>query len=349
LQILGSRFVIRDSGFAIRIRDSGSMENRRGKEKGASMTAARDVTAMDRAQGALLGLASGDAVGTTVEFKLRGTFHPLRDMVGGGPFRLQAGQWTDDTIMALCLAESLLECGGFDPRDQMERYLRWFRTGYMSPTGRCFDIGNTVLQALLDFERSGNPFSGPTGPEWAGNGSIMRLAPVVLFYHPDREAVDRFAAESSKTTHGGEEPVVGCRILAGILAGALAGLEKEALLLGVPEVEEMSGPLRELVRGGYMEKARDEIRATGYVVSSLEAALWSFWTTSSFEEAILTAANLGDDADTTAAVCGQVAGAFYGLKGIPEGWLEKLWEREKISDLARRLGEAVPEDAGGAT
>jgi ADP-ribosyl-[dinitrogen reductase] hydrolase len=313
------------------------------------MTENRKITPMDRAQGALLGLACGDAVGTTVEFKLPGTFHPLSDMVGGGPFRLEAGQWTDDTIMALCLAESLLACEGFDARDQMERYLRWFRTGYMSPTGRCFDIGNTVLQALLDFERSGDPYSGPTAPEWAGNGSIMRLAPVVLFFYQDRPALDRFAAESSRTTHGGEEPVAGCRILAGILAGALSGLEKEALLLGVPDAEWMSSPLRDVARGGYREKTRDRIRATGYVVSSLEAALWSFWTTSSFEEAILTAANLGDDADTTAAVCGQVAGAFYGMKEIPEGWLERLWEREKISDLARRLWKSVPKDARKAT
>ena len=295
------------------------------------------ITLRERAQGALLGLACGDAVGTAVEFKLRGTFHPVTDMMGGGPFRLQPGQWTDDTVMALCLAESLLACDAFDARDQVERYLRWFRTGYLSPTGRCFDIGNTVLQALLRFEETGDPFSGPTGPDWAGNGSVMRLAPVALFYHPDREAVDRYSGESSRTTHGAPESVAGCRILGGMLHAAFSGEGKRDLLLSVGEAEWMSSRLREIARGGYLEKARDEIRGTGYVVDSLEAALWSFWTTASYEDAVLAAANLGDDTDTTAAVCGQVAGAHYGVGGIPEAWLEKLWEGEMISELASRL------------
>jgi ADP-ribosyl-[dinitrogen reductase] hydrolase len=306
----------------------------------------REMDSSDRALGALLGLACGDAVGTTVEFKLRGTFHPLTDMVGGGPFRLKAGQWTDDTIMALCLGESLLACAGFDPRDQMERYLRWFREGYLSPTGRCFDIGNTVLQALLRFEATGDPFSGPSGANWAGNGSIMRMAPVPLFFHPDEEAVDRYSGESSRTTHGAQEAVSACRILGRILHSALSGEGKDDLLLSVPAGDWMSPRLEEVAGGGYREKSRDEIRGTGYVVDSLEAALWSFWSTSSFEEAILTAANLGDDADTTAAVCGQVAGAHYGVAGIPEGWLERLWEQEKIADLAMRLWDATPRDTG---
>lgn len=295
------------------------------------------ITLADRARGALLGLACGDAVGTTVEFKLRGTFSPLTDMVGGGPFRLRAGQWTDDTSMALCLGESLLACGGFDARDQMERYLRWFRTGYQSPTGRCFDIGNTVLEALLAFERTGDPFSGSTEPDRAGNGSIMRLAPVVLFFHPDRAAVDHHGAESSRTTHGAEEAVAACRILGGILHAALSGFPKEGLLLSVPAADWMSPRLRAIAEGRYRDKPREGIRGTGYVVDSLEAALWSFSRTASFEEAVLTAANLGDDSDTTAAVCGQVAGAHYGIREIPEGWLERLWEREGIEEMALAL------------
>ena len=291
----------------------------------------------DRAKGALLGLACGDAVGTTLEFKLRGTFRPLEDMVGGGPFRLEVGQWTDDTSMALCLADSLLECGGFDARDQMDRYVRWFRKGYRSSTGRAFDIGSTVLEALLRFEQTGEPFSGSTHPDRAGNGSIMRLAPVALYFHSEPEAVDRHSAESSLTTHGAEEAVAACRILGGILNRALSGRAKGDLLLAVPAADWMSPRLREIAEGGYRVKEAADIRGTGYAVDSLEAALWSFWSTPTFEEAVLKAANLGDDADTTAAVCGQVAGAHYGVGGIPDGWLEKLWEREPIADLAVRL------------
>src|SRR3954451_9911081 len=122
---------------------------------------------VDRFRGSLLGLAVGDAVGTTVEFMAPGTFEPLRDMVGGGPFGLPAGAWTDDTSMALCLAESLVERGGFDPVDQLERYLRWYREGYRSSIGRCFDIGNATRAALEPFARTHEPFPGDAAPEAA--------------------------------------------------------------------------------------------------------------------------------------------------------------------------------------
>ncbi len=135
---------------------------------------------IDRYRGAPLGLAAGDALGTTVEFRHPGTFEPLTDIVGGGQFDLAAGEWTDDTSMALCLAESLLERNGFDPVDQLQRYVRWFRHGHHSSTGTCFDIGNTVRDALLRFERSGEPWCGSTDPQSAGNGSLMRLAPIPL-------------------------------------------------------------------------------------------------------------------------------------------------------------------------
>lgn len=136
----------------------------------------------DRYQGAVLGLAVGDALGTTLEFTQPGSFAPIDDMMGGGPFGLKPGEWTDDTSMALCLAESLTEKHGFDPVDQLQRYVRWYRDGHLSCKGRCFDIGNTVRQALLEFESSGNPYSGSTDVNSAGNGSIMRLVPLPLFY-----------------------------------------------------------------------------------------------------------------------------------------------------------------------
>ena len=120
---------------------------------------------LDRFRGALLGLAVGDAIGTTLEFEPRGSFEPITDMVGGGPFGLAPGQWTDDTSMALCLAASLIDCNGFNARDQMERYCRWRDDGYMSSTGTCFDIGNTVASALRRYEATGNPVAGSSDPE----------------------------------------------------------------------------------------------------------------------------------------------------------------------------------------
>ena len=185
---------------------------------------------IERFTGCLLGLAVGDAVGTTLEFKPPGSFAPISDMVGGGPFRLKPGQWTDDTSMALCLAASLIECRGFDAHDQMQRYVQWWREGYMSSTGHCFDIGTTTAEALATFERTGNPFAGSTDPHKAGNGSLMRLAPVPMFYFKSpAEAIER-AGEGSRTTHAAQTAVDACRYFAGLLIGALSGVDKQTLL-----------------------------------------------------------------------------------------------------------------------
>lgn len=188
------------------------------------------VDAQDQFRGALLGLACGDAVGTTVEFSPRGSFPEVTDMVGGGPFRLKAGQWTDDTSMALCLATSLVEQGGIDAKDQLVRYCRWWREGYLSSTGRCFDIGNTISAALRRFEQTGRVDAGSTDPHTAGNGSIMRLAPVAIFYHRDIGECMAQAAESSKTTHGAEECLDACRLMAAMLYAAFHGADASELL-----------------------------------------------------------------------------------------------------------------------
>lgn len=296
-----------------------------------------------RARGALLGLACGDAIGTTVEFAARGSFAPLTDLVGGGPFRLRPGEWTDDTSMALCLGDSLLACHGSDPRDQAERYCRWWREGEWSSNGRCFDIGNTVSGALARFLETGEPFAGSTHPHSAGNGSIMRLAPVVLFYAPDRNAALHYAAESSRTTHGAEEAIDGCRLLAAVLLPALAGASREDVLdagHALASERTLAPKIAALAKGAWRGKPESAIRGTGYVVDSLEAALWCFAETTTYRDAILRAANLGDDADTTAAVCGQIAGAFYGEPGIPAKWREQLARREEIEAMADALHAA---------
>ena len=141
---------------------------------------------------------------------------------------MEPGQWTDDTSMALCLAVSLIECGGFDPEDQMGRYVRWWREGYLSCTdGPAFDIGSTVKDALSRFGRTGNPYAGSTNPNSAGNGSLMRLASAPMYFLGDAmEAIDR-SADSSKTTHGAEEAVDACRYFACLLVGALNGVNTE--------------------------------------------------------------------------------------------------------------------------
>lgn len=295
------------------------------------------MNTLDAFRGCLLGLAVGDALGTTVEFSPRGSFTPLTDMVGGGPFRLRPGEWTDDTSLALCLATSLVEQRKFDARDQMQRYVRWHEDGYLSSNGRCFDIGNTTRTALQRFKRTGDPFSGSADSSSAGNGSLMRLAPVALFYYPDRELTWFYTAESSRTTHAAQECLDACRYFGDLLSLALAGKDKSEILAPRQGDSCLAAAVRLILQGSYRHKSQDEIRGTGYVVASLEAALWCFWRTESFEAAILEAANLGDDADTTAAICGQLAGAYYGESGIPAHWLERLVMRDEIGVLAERL------------
>lgn len=279
----------------------------------------------EKFQGALLGLACGDAVGATVEFRPRGTFAPVTDMVGGGPFGLPPGYWTDDTSMALCLADSLIACRGMDLRDQMERYVSWYRRGVWSSKGYCFDIGGATREALERYEKTGEPRAGSRDAHKAGNGSIMRLAPVAMAYagRPGELAVR--CEESSWTTHGAEECLRGCRELGVWIGRALRG-----------EMERCE--LAELAA-----KPSEAIRGTGYVKESLEAALWSFAGTASFEEAVLRAANLGDDADTTAAICGQIAGAYYGVAGIPVAWRERCYRAGEILERADGL-YALAED-----
>jgi ADP-ribosyl-[dinitrogen reductase] hydrolase len=262
------------------------------------------------------------------------------DMTGGGPFRLKPGEWTDDTSMALCLATSLVE-HEYDPRDQMDRYCRWADEGYLSSTGHCFDIGNTVATALARFKRTGEPYSGSTDPHAAGNGCLMRLAPVPMYFFPDYTAAVHYAGDSARTTHGTLECIQASQVFGAMLFKALDGCSKDEILFGTHFTAPSNPPLSRRIQGiadsAYRDRPEEEIRGSGYVVDCLEAALWCFHRTESYKDAVLLAANLGEDADTTAAVCGQLAGAFYGEGSIPTPWLEKLAMRETIASLALRL------------
>ena len=299
---------------------------------------------IERYRGSLIGLAVGDALGTTLEFCRPGTFEPIHDMVGGGPFRLQPGQWTDDTSMALCLAESLIEKKDFDPVHQLETYVKWKRNGHLSSTGKCFDIGNTVQQALWLFQDTKKPYCGSTDSWAAGNGSIMRLAPVPLFYAKNPLEVIEKSEASSRTTHGAATCVDACRYFGTLIAAAVNGVSKEVLLserycaiAGYWAAHPLVAEIDEIAAGSFKRRQPPEIKGTGYVVKSLEAALWAFYNSSSFAEGCLLAVNLGDDADTTGAVYGQLAGAFYGESAIPEKWISQLAHSSLIASFAEQL------------
>ncbi len=313
------------------------------------------IDTRSRFRGALLGLAAGDAVGTTLEFQPPGSFTPVDGMFGGGPFHLHPGQWTDDTSMALCLAESLIQRGGFDPVDQLRRYVRWWREGHLSSTDRCFDIGTTTRRSLERFERTGAPFCGPADPDTAGNGSLMRLAPVALAFAERPETAVEMAGRSSRTTHGARAAVDSCRYLAALLVGLLQGRAKEEVLgelfepvPGLWRREPLAPEVEEVARGSFARKQPPAIRGTGYVVHCLEAALWAFNRGGSFRDGCLLAANLGDDADTTAAVYGQLGGACHGEEGIPADWRKRLARREVIEAMADGLYDLSRGVAPGA-
>jgi ADP-ribosyl-[dinitrogen reductase] hydrolase len=291
----------------------------------------------DRYRGCLLGLTCGDALGTTLEFKQPGTFEPLTDMIGGGPFNLAPGQWTDDTSMALCLAESLIECQRFNPVDQMNRYCRWWNDGYLSSNGRCFDIGITVSEALRKYETTGDPFAGNIDPFSAGNGSLMRLAPIPMAYRSNMDLAIHYAAESSRTTHAAPAAIDACKLYATLILAALDGCSKDEILSPDLYADQLVPEIRDIAAGSYKRKQPSLIAGTGYVVRSLEAALWAFYRSDTFEQGALLAANLGNDADTTAAVFGQLAGAFHGVDAIPAKWLAKLTMRDFIEQLADSL------------
>ncbi len=297
--------------------------------------------ALDRAVGALLGLACGDAVGTTLEFRQPGTFTPIDDMVGGGPFRLEPGAWTDDTSMALCLAESLLDTRAMDLADQLRRYLLWWRTGYLSSTGRCFDIGNATRSELSRFEQTGDAVNPMPDEEAAANGSLMRLAPVAIRWHRDVAEAAEMAAESSRSTHSAKRPVDACRVLGAMTAALIAGAPADEVL--APEFwrwGSLHPEIEVVARGSWSGKEPPAIRGTGYCVDALEAALWAVGGASDFADAVLRAANLGDDADTTAAIAGQLAGARWGAAGIQRRWRRLLVLEPRIVELAAGLFRA---------
>ena len=301
------------------------------------------VDARGRARGTLLGLACGDAVGTTIEFKAPGTFPPLLDMVGGGPFHLDAGQWTDDTSMALCLAESILATGTLDLADNLRRYVHWRDDGHLSSTGRCFDIGLTTRQQLDRFKATGIAVDPSPDPESASNGSLMRLAPVPITWHRDVATAAERSGESSRSTHAAPRPVDCCRLMGAMVAALIGGTSASDVF--APPFWRW-GPLdpevAAIAQGSYRAKAPPAIRGTGFCIDALEAALWAVVGAADYRDAVLRAANLGDDADTTAAIAGQLAGARWGVDAIPSSWRAMLTMGDQMTATADALFDLRP-------
>lgn len=308
-----------------------------------------NITSIEsRRRGTLIGLAVGDALGAAVEFRPPGSFQPVEGYRDGGPHGLAPGEWTDDTSMALALADSIVETG-WDLNDQARRYLEWRDQGKYSVNGRCFDIGITTNTALHRFQQSGDARTAASSSGTAsGNGSIMRLAPVPIhFWHlfpNDLQELSRFAMESSLPTHASPQCLSACQYFALVLTGLIHGYGREVVLdpNWEPVAElcrrcELHPEIDEVAKASYRRKKPPAIAGSGYVVRGLEAALWAFHDAADFREAVLRAVNLGDDADTTGAVCGQLAGACWGEEGIPQTWCHELARRDLIETALNGL------------
>ncbi len=267
-------------------------------------------------------------------------------MAGGGPFNLKPGEWTDDTSMALCLADGLIaNIGELDPRDLADRFARWWRHGENSVTGRCFDIGNATRSALENFVRTGKPI-GSRDKHSAGNGGIMRLAPAAIVGRADPARAAALARAQSEVTHAAPECLDAADVLARVLTAGISG-SGLASLRAAEQTDLASPKVRAIAGGAWRGKTRGEIRSSGYVVD-MEAAFWVVRSSENFAEAVLKEVNLGDDADTVGAVAGQIAGAIWGYSAIPELWKLRLAWRDRLSDAARLLWElpSLPETHG---
>lgn len=293
----------------------------------------------ERFLGALLGLAVGDALAAATYGSKPGTFQPITDLVAGNALELPLGAWTDDTAMALCLAESLLERDGFDARDQIERYTRWQREGYLSATGRCIGVTRSTSRALGFAQWRRQVFAGSHDPLQLDPEPLSRIAPVVMYFFSSPAQVLEFAADASRVTCQAPMVLDACRLFSAILLEALAGGSK-ARILNPPGFVAGAAPnprIRYLLQGGYRKRRPEQIRAGSTVGEALEAALWAFDRTASFRAAVLLTANLGEQSDVPTAICGALAGAYYGVEAIPPQWCKVLIKKEFIEQLALRL------------
>ena len=297
-------------------------------------------TLRERFQGALIGLAAGDALAAHTQFRKPGSFPAVGDLLGGGPFDQPRGAWTDDTAMSLLLAESLLERDGFDAHDQVQRFARWQREGYGSATGQCIGISANVARALALAQYKRQPFAGSHDPEQLDKDPLSRVAPTVMYFFADAPAAIAKAAEASRIT--AQSPVVlDCvRLFAAMIHLALSGRDRATLLRPARELWMTATTRAEVLavyEGSYARRNPPEITGGGGILQALEAALWAFHGSETFREGALKAANLGRDSDVVAAAYGQIAGAYHGVSAIPGIWRNSLMKQEVIIDRADRL------------
>ena len=300
------------------------------------------MTEYMRAKGAFYGNLVGDALGAPVEFQPRDSFPPVTGMLPCDTWGLPAGSFTDDGSLMLCMAASIVNAGQHDAANVLAHYLAWYIEGYMSVNGQCFDIGRTTRLAIENYADTGLLEARTTRDNQAGNGSVMRLAPIpVVYYKQSLPEIWAAGEASSKTTHGALAAVWGCGFWATLTALAIQGKTKAELLDWIgglrATLDAYPTAWTPVLECRFLTAAREEISSSGYVVDSCEAALWAFFRTETFAEGACMAVNLGRDADTVGAIYGILAGAYYGYDGIPQEWLAVLQKKEMVAEVWKDL------------
>jgi len=309
----------------------------------------------DLIKDALLGVAVGDAIGVPVEFRHREDLerNPLTGMTGFGTHHQPAGTWSDDSSLTFCLAEML--CREYDLDDLANRFVNWKSHGYWTPHGRVFDIGIATRAAIGRLEAGVSPTQAGGKEESSnGNGALMRILPL-LFYIREKGMEQRFelTRQVSSLTHCHMRSIIACFLYLEIALELINGQSKYDAYrhacwnsIHFLEAHDLAGKkehiyFSRLIAGNIFELREKDIRSSGYVLHTLEASIWCLLNSRNYADAVLKAANLGDDTDTTAAVTGGLAGLLYGHETIPAEWLEMLARRADIEDLSRRLGNKL--------
>ncbi len=300
----------------------------------------------ERYRGLLLGLAAGDACGQPLALRRPGSFTPVGDLVGGGPFDLPRGAWSDETAMALCLAESLVETDSVDASDQVARYVRWQRSGHLSSTGSCIGISAATARALAHAQWTGLAHAGSHDPANPSKEPLARIGPVVMLLVADPVEAIEAAVDAARVTHQAPVTLDAVRYFAALLCGALLGASRTELtqpmfspVEGYWERRPLRREVAEVARGSWSDKAPPRIFGGGHAVEALEAVLWAFQRGSTLRETVLAAVNLGGDADTSGAMAGQLAGAHHGAAALPPGWRSALAGAGRIEAFADALLE----------
>lgn len=304
---------------------------------------------------AILGHIVGDAVGVPVEFYTREKLKkfPVTDMVGGGNRGFPAGTWSDDSSMLLCTLESIVDRKKIDYTDMMSKFLRWAQEGYMTPHGKTFGMGQIVLKAILNFSKGIEPIDCGNGEEWDnGNGSLMRILPIALYLNfksmRSRYTVGEKLSiihQSSAITHSHQRSEIACGIYYFVVQELLEKQSVSSILTAIKRAQDC---YRDYNEAKYFERIFSQdfrkiqegnIKSSGYVVHTLESALWCLLNSKSYRDCVLKAVNLGGDADTIAAIAGGLAGILYGEQSIPREWIQKLARVDRIQELCIEFTE----------